>query len=57
MDDMNSSSHRMIIAVRCPAGASADIQKLWRHTLCALDGVRAEDEAKEAHEKLVGPFT
>ncbi|KAJ7200363.1 hypothetical protein GGX14DRAFT_660279 [Mycena pura] len=45
--DGNSGSHRMIIAARCPTGASEDIKRMWNDGLAAVDDVRAEDEKLE----------
>lgn len=46
----------MIIAARCPTGASVDVKNMWSNCLAAVDDVRAEDEQQEDAQGLVsGP--
>ncbi|KAJ7215970.1 hypothetical protein GGX14DRAFT_541993 [Mycena pura] len=40
-------NYEMIIAARCPTGASDDIKNMWSNGLAAVDDVRAEDEQQE----------
>lgn len=43
----------MVIAARCPTGASDKVKKVWNDGLTAVDEVRGKDEQLEAAEGLV----
>ncbi|KAJ6597301.1 hypothetical protein B0H10DRAFT_2441748 [Mycena sp. CBHHK59/15] len=48
MNDGNSRSHRMVLALRCPTDAPPELRTMFRNGLATCDGIRAEDEKQEA---------
>ncbi|KAJ7765890.1 hypothetical protein DFH07DRAFT_1014444 [Mycena maculata] len=48
MNDGNSKSHRMVLALRCPTSAPVELRTMFRNGLATCDGIRADDEKHEA---------
>ncbi|KAJ7663353.1 hypothetical protein DFH06DRAFT_1324822 [Mycena polygramma] len=48
MTDANSKSHRMVLALRCPTGATPELSAIFQNGLATCDGLRGKDEAVEA---------
>ncbi|KAJ6556236.1 hypothetical protein B0H19DRAFT_1152234 [Mycena capillaripes] len=46
------SPHRMVIAARCPTGATPDIEAMFKDFLIAADGVRDSDQTDEEANNL-----
>ncbi|KAJ6589763.1 hypothetical protein B0H19DRAFT_1104650 [Mycena capillaripes] len=45
--DMNSKSHRMILALRCPTGAPTGLASMFQNAAAVYDTLRAADEKLE----------
>lgn len=48
MNDEYLKSHRMVVALRCPSEAPADLRKLFRNGAARADSIRGADEQLEA---------
>ncbi|KAJ6608191.1 hypothetical protein B0H10DRAFT_2303572 [Mycena sp. CBHHK59/15] len=48
MNDGNSRSHRMVLALRYPTDAPPELRTMFRNGLATCHGIRAEDEKQEA---------
>ncbi|KAJ7234425.1 hypothetical protein C8J57DRAFT_1249197 [Mycena rebaudengoi] len=50
------SAHRMVIAARCPTGATEEMKRLWKNFLASVDQVcdsdQEEEDASESREKF-----
>ncbi|KAJ7939854.1 hypothetical protein B0H13DRAFT_1850061 [Mycena leptocephala] len=53
MNDGNSKSHHMILALCLPTGAPEELRTLFRNGAAACDGVRADDENHETENSQI----
>ncbi|KAJ7120760.1 hypothetical protein C8R43DRAFT_79896 [Mycena crocata] len=47
MNDGNSKSHRMVLALRCPTSAPQELCDMFQNGLATCDGLRGKDETLE----------